>query len=366
MQSGRRMKLTWMALSLAALACACSGAESVDTAGDELSASHADQATKDLIARFWDTGSHEFHDAYPSDGKAAGYWIAAEAFDAVLDGVQRTHGAKFEKQIAAVYDAQNARGWLRDWFDDENWMALALIRAYDATKDSRYLNRAEYLFADIEQNGRTSSGIWWDRKHTQKATASNFGRAITAARLHERTGKAHYKQAAQEIYDYWYSTMVDRKNARVADHRNADGSVDWTLFTYDTGLAIGASIELFDVTKNHGYLSHAYAFGSTLIHDEVTATPYGDVLYDHACKGDCDEFKGIAYRFLAKLYTLDRSQTQYGKVLHASAQAIWNVARDPKHGTFGTYWNAAPSSSTSLGADASAVMALNLAAEFNL
>src|SRR5262249_32023375 len=147
--------------------------------------------------------------------------------------------------IDRLYNAQDKRGWSRDFFDDENWMALTLIRAYDVTHDAKYLARAESLFADIHQNGRTSTGIWWNRQHTQKATASNFGPAITAARLNERTGKAWYKQAAQEIYDCWYSTMVNHTTSQVADHRNANGNVDWTKWTYDTGLAIGASIELY-------------------------------------------------------------------------------------------------------------------------
>ena len=354
------------AFAAAVLACACSG-ESVDTAGDEISTSHADKATEQMITRFWDVGSGQFRDSFPSDGKAAGYWIAAEAFDAGLDAAQRTHGASFSKIIGAFYDAQNARGWLRDWFDDENWMALALIRAYDVTKEKRYLDRAEYLFADIEATGHTNSGIWWDRKHTEKATASNFGPAITAARLHERTGKAQYQTDAVAIYDYWYSTMVDHAAARVADHRNADGSVDWTPWSYDTGLAIGASIELYDVTKNHKYLEHAYAFGDRLVTHRTVGTKWGNVLDDGAsCHGDCAEFKGIAFRFLAKLYTLDRSHTAYGDVLHASAKAIWNGARDTKTNLFATDWAGGPTSSTTLAADASAVMALNLAAEFGL
>ena len=242
-------------------------------------------------------------------------------------------------------------------------MALALIRAYDVTHDSKYLSRAESLFADINQNGRTSSGVWWNRAHTQKATASNFGPAITAARLNERTGNASYKTAAQEIYDYWYSTMVNRSTSQVADHRNADGSVDWSKFTYDTGLAIGASVELWNITKNENYLDHANQFATFLIHDQVAASSYGNILYDAHCTGDCDAFKGIAFRFLTKLYALDKSQTQHSDVLQASVRAIWYDARNTKTNIFGTDWGGSAPSSTSLAAQASAVMALNVAAE---
>jgi predicted alpha-1,6-mannanase (GH76 family) len=346
---------------------ACSG-ESTATDADALAATtRADTATNALVTRFWDSGQSTLRGEDPSNGSLAGYWIYAQAFDAVLDAVQRGGESKFRTWMDTLYRAQDARGWQRDYFDDENWMALALIRAYDVTRDAKYLSRAESLFADIEQNGRTNSGVWWNRAHTQKATASNFGPAITAARLNERTGNASYQTAAIQIYDYWYSTMVNRTTSQVADHRNADGSVDWSKFTYDTGLAIGASIELWKITNNAGYLNHAYAFGDYLIHEQVGPSTYGNVLSDGPhCTGDCDAFKGIAFRFLMKLYGLDEKQTQYGAVLKASVRAIWYEARNDSTNVFASSWTGGAPKNTSLAADASAVMALNLAAENGL
>jgi predicted alpha-1,6-mannanase (GH76 family) len=355
--------LPLLLLPLAAALSACSGSDTASEADALASATRADHATAGLVQHFYDSGERYFHEAWPNDTKAAGYWIYAEAFDAVLDAVQRTKGVEYSKYVAALYDGQDARGWQSDFFDDESWMALALIRAYDVTHDSKYLGRAESLFSDIDQNGRTSDGVWWNRQHVEKATASNFGPALVAARLNERTGDASYKAAAQAIYDQWYSSMVNHTTSQVADHKNPDGSVDWSKYTYNTGLAIGASLELYDITHDHGYLSHAYAFGSYLIHEQVASSPYGNILHDDHCTGDCDAFKGIAFRNLAKLYVLDRTQSQYGAVLHASASAIWDAARNTQDDVFASDWAGGAPSQTSLAADASAVMALNLAAE---
>ncbi len=361
------MKLSHLLVAAVAVgAMACSG-ESVGEDEDALaSVTRADAATSALLNRFYDHGNHYFADADPSDGKLAGYWIEAQAYDAVLDAVQRTGGKELHAWVEAGYEAQDARGWSRDFFDDETWMALALVRAYDVTKNAKYLARAEDLFADIEQNGRTSTGVWWNRAHTQKATASNFGPAILAARLNERTGKASYETAAREIYDYWYSSMVNHATSQVADHRNADGSVDWTKWTYDTGLAIGASIELWKTTGNPTYLDHAHQFGSYMIHQQVGQSSYGKILDDGKCTGDCHAFKGIAFRFLMKLWTLDKSQTRYRDVLKASARAIWYEARNTKLDIFGADWAGGAPSSTTVAAQASAVIALNLAAENGL
>ena len=84
------------------------------------------------------------------DPKSAltGYWIFAQALDAVLDGVTRT-GGRYGGLVETFYLAQDAVGWTRDFYDDESWMALALIRAFDVTGKQAYLTRAESLFTDI-------------------------------------------------------------------------------------------------------------------------------------------------------------------------------------------------------------------------
>ena len=131
-------------------------------------------------------------------------------------------------------------------------MALALLRAHALTHDARYLSRAEALFADILGSGASQSGIWWDRAHTQKATASNFGPVITAVRFGQ--GKV-----ARAIYDPWYETMVQHVTHQVADHVTPDGRVDWSKYTYNTGAWAGSGrpSRCGRRTSERAYLAHA-------------------------------------------------------------------------------------------------------------
>lgn len=361
-----------IALLLSLVTPACGGApdgtDDVGESDDALSPSEAqgraDLATTRLIQRFW---SHDYlEEGFPNDGKNAGYWIYAQAFDAVLDGVERTHGAKFKGDVARFFDAQARRGFRRDFFDDENWMALALIRAHDLTGERRYLDKAEELVADIMQTGwEDGKGIWWDRAHSSRATASNFGPVIAATRLFTRTHHAEYRTFAMKAYGFWYAHMVDRTTHQVADHEQRDGKVLWWKFTYNEGLAIGASTALYGITQDSRYLDHAEGFAAFMISHEVTVTRFGDVLFDGAgCSGDCDAFKGIGYRYLLGLYEIDRTHTEYAKVLQASADAVWGIARSPKSTTFSSDWAGPSARKTSLAADASAVMALNLGVTF--
>jgi predicted alpha-1,6-mannanase (GH76 family) len=125
-------------------------------------------------------------DAYPDNGRLTSCWTYANGWQAVIDNAERTHEQNCSAWIEKFYDGQNARGWSAGFYDDENWMVLALLHAYSVTRDSKYLQRAEALYSDIENGWDTSccgsspGGICWDKAHTQKATASNAGPVISA------------------------------------------------------------------------------------------------------------------------------------------------------------------------------------------
>ena len=65
----------------------------------------------------------------------------------------------------------------------EGPMISALVHAYDLTTNAVYLNQAQALFADVQGGwdttccGAIRGGMWWDKAHTQKATAANAGAA---------------------------------------------------------------------------------------------------------------------------------------------------------------------------------------------
>lgn len=331
----------------------------------------ADAALGALLVRYWSPSADYLEAAAPSTGAVTGYWTFAQAFDAVLDGVERTQGAHFAGWIEALYAAQNARGFTRDFYDDENWMALALIRATDLSGDSKYLNQAKTLYADIEAAWDTSccgahpGGIWWDRAHTQKATASNAGPAITGVRLAARTGDKQYLDFAKKVYAYWRGNMVDPTSFEVYDHNDPTGKITKYRFTYNEGLMIGAAVELWRATKDPAFLVDAEHIAGHMLAAETVSTSYGKVLFDGTngqCGGDCQQFKGIGYRYLKSLYDNDYSHIEYGATLRASAESIWALARAPGN-AFATDWAGPATASASIDAQSSAAMALELFAE---
>lgn len=125
----------------------------------------ADRAFEATMLAFWSGDAAYLREKPDLGSDVTGYWIFAQAFDAVLDNAART--GRYGGLIETFYLAQEARGWARDFYDDENWMALALLRAYDLTAKSKYLTRARQLLDDIVDTaqdatccGAAKGGLW--------------------------------------------------------------------------------------------------------------------------------------------------------------------------------------------------------------
>ncbi len=337
------------------------------SAGGAEARRRADAATDALVTHFWSPKSSQFV-ASPDGETAANYWVSAEALDSVLDGVERTGGQRWSDVPRAFVAMQDGLGWMRTWFDDENWMALALIHAFDVTGDRGMLSRADALLDDIQANatdgsccGTQPGGLWWDRNHTQKATAANAGAVITAARLYEREHDPARLAFAKTVFAYWAAQMVDPVTGQVADHIDAAGNKVWWKFTYNEGTMIGAALALQHATGDSSYLDVAKRIGAFVLGQETADSGSGRILSDGAsCDGDCQQFKGIAQRHLAALADADPGGP-WAPLLARDASAIWDHARNVDTTTFGTDW-AGPPTAPTVSTQSSATMALDRAA----
>src|SRR2546425_1966748 len=141
---------TWMSIGILALS-AGAGVQGATPADNTPAAYHsrADMAIQSFLLRFWNPSQNYLNATYPDNGKPAGYWAYANGWRAVIDNVQRTQSQMYSGLIETFYNGQDARGWFNDYYDDENWMALALMHAYEVTNDARYLSQAKARYADI-------------------------------------------------------------------------------------------------------------------------------------------------------------------------------------------------------------------------
>ncbi|WP_224996260.1 glycoside hydrolase family 76 protein [Cesiribacter sp. SM1] len=292
----------------------------------------ADLLLENYLTKYWD-GNYI---------RNTGEWTYIHGMDAVIDGAERTNKQKYHGLIETFYEAQDRRhGWLNDYYDDENWFVLTLIHAYDVTAEEKYLRKAEEIYKDILENawddsccGETNGGLWWNKAKTQKATAANAGAVISGLQLYKRTNREEYRAFAKKVYDFWWTNMVDKTTYQVADHINTDGTKVWWKFTYNEGLMIGASMEMYNTFDKTSYLSYARNIAEFMVNNETVETAYGPVLSDgnsNQCSGDCWQFKAPGYKYLMKLYLQDKQKNLYQRVLKGSVDALWNLARNTEN-----------------------------------
>lgn len=300
----------------------------------------ADALAATMMLRYWTQLRDATNDSY---------WTYANDWDVILDAVDRHGAARYLGAARMFYDVQDARGWSRDFYDDENWMALALIRAYDVFKDPAYLNRAVSLYLDIESAwdetccGAQKGGIWWRKQHDAKVTAINGGAIITGVRLYEHTQDASYLAFAKKVFAYWSTTMVDPASGHVYDNISSAGQINTTWsFTYNEGVMIGAGVALARATGDASYLAFAHKVAGYMLSHESAQGTAGTFLSDGKCGkpggDDGEQFKGIAARYLALLYEADRSHTEYRDFLVRSSDALWASARDAQSGLVSCDW----------------------------
>jgi hypothetical protein len=246
-------------------------------------------------------------------------------------------------------------------------MTLALMRAFDLTGEQLYLDTAETIYENVMAGWDTTccgsylGGIWWDRKHTQKATASNATNVIAGMRLAKRTGDTKYVDFAKQVYAFWFTNMVNSQNYANYDHLTPAGLRAPGGLTYNHGVMIGAALELYTATGEAHYLAEAHGFGHYLAANSTKSSSVGPLLADGStCEGDCAAWKGIGYRYLAQLFREDTTKTEYETVLTAGATGIWTLARSADTNFFASSWAGPPPAAGGIEKQGSAAMALNL------
>ncbi len=268
----------------------------------------AEMSQKALYDEYWDDTRKYFRREYPNTLTDLGndYWWFAHAIDTLIDGYERSGNTIYlDRAKAAVSGVQKRLGktLVNDYYDDMEWMALALVRLYDHTKDETYLNLAKDLFAEIE-GGWTDvagGGISWSKKKTQfKNTPANAPAVILAVKLHERTGEKAYADMAQKIFDWLNDTLRDNLSGFVADgiNDNNDMQLSWGAFTYNNGTYIGAATEMFRMTGEPKYLEYA----EKTFQNSVSQYSGDNGVVKEEGQDDGGLFKGIMMRYVKDYY----------------------------------------------------------------
>lgn len=327
----------------------------------------ADLATDALMRHYWNPDLKMFNNQFPCDNCNGQfhYWWQAHAIDALLDAFERTGDDVYLERVGDLYAGlrwRNGGHLFNDFYDDEEWMAIALLRAYTLSGDEEYLRAATMLWHDIKGgwNDFYGGGIAWRKSQRDyKNTPANAPAAILAARLYQVTKDEVFLDWAKRIFAWLKENLIHPQTGIVWDgiNRTGDGQIDksW-LFTYNQGTVVGAAIELWRATQDETYLHDA----TRTAHTSVQAMTAINGVFPDEGQGDGGLFKGIFVRYLVEFVKETGDQVVRDVILR-QAESLWPGQTD--QGIFGPRWTGTRHAGTiDLSTELSAVMLFNLTA----
>ena len=222
------------------------------------------------------------------------------------------------------------------YYDDNVWLGLELVRAYELTGHPVALERATEVLNfmlsgwDTDPAHYAMGGIAWieNENNGNRNTVSTAPAIELALRLSTLTGDADrqavYWSWATRLYG-WMNENLQADNGMYWDHVRADGIIDTTLHSYNQGAMIGANVWLYRVSGEQQYLDRAIELA------DVSSAWFRD--------GGRDDqpiaFNALFFRRLLDLNDLHPTQAWVDLVLD-EAELLWTYARDSDSGLMTT------------------------------
>jgi uncharacterized protein YyaL (SSP411 family) len=225
--------------------------------------------------------SLQFAENLPAAGKtkstafnwSVGVWLsalvsAAQADATLIPFVQKyaiaTRAYWNPLPPVAGYDVLPGPKDVDRYYDDNEWMVMALADLARLTKDESIWQDAEraMTYALSGLDSKLGGGIYWresDRIAT-KNTCSNAPAVAALISLYRHDHRPERLKQAAEIYDWTYSKLRDPADDLMWDAIRADGSVEKTKWSYNTALMIRSAAELHELTNRPIYQTQLRRF----------------------------------------------------------------------------------------------------------
>ena len=155
-------------------------------------------------------------------------------------------------------------------YDDNIWIAINYIQAYQNTGNKTYLSQAEHIMNYLWEEAwfEPLGGFFWDYRKQARHSCSNNPAIKPYVDLYKLTGKKQYLDRAKQVFEFSYNALKDKKlniyedlvGARQENGKWVEGSSAGTgFYSYNTGAMISGASALYSVTKDKKYLDEALA-----------------------------------------------------------------------------------------------------------
>lgn len=254
--------------------------------------------------------------------KIADLWGEAYMITGVEDAYDRAPTPANKQLISDLLNTfitVYSTDWSGDgWNDDVAWSCLAMIRGYQITGNTTFLNAATSNWNMVYNRGWDSAlggGIWETQDKYTKAALSNDPMVIAGCYIYQSTNDAGYLTKCQNIYAWVKNNLVGAEG-QVNEAVTSAGALQSSDNAYNDGAFINAADSLYKITRNSGYFNDA-----KLAADHIVNT--NDVLYSPGGSSYADQF----VRGLSRFARDNNLWGTYSGWLNNNAATSWNNRR---------------------------------------
>jgi uncharacterized protein YyaL (SSP411 family) len=147
------------------------------------------------------------------------------------------------------------------FFDDNQWIAIAYLDAYNRNKKPVYLQKATMIYEHMVKAGLDSvsgGGLYWKEgdKRT-KNTCSNGPGILVSLQLYKITKDQKYMDMALSLYR-WVNAHLQAPEGIYYDAIKLPSlEISKPFYTYNTGSMLQSNALLYGITKDKKYLKEA-------------------------------------------------------------------------------------------------------------
>lgn len=191
---------------------------------------------------------------YPENETLKTYYL-----DALNEGIKRykvkgsvTTPTGTHKDITYYNASVGNRGDY--YYDDNAWICLQFLRAYELLGDKIYLEKAEELlkFFGTGIDDTLGGGIYWDKSFSSKNTCSDGPVAIAYLWAHKITGNSDYLEKGKRLVS-WMNDNLRDTDGLYWDNINTDGEINKWKADYNQGTPLYALSLLYEITNEEEY-----------------------------------------------------------------------------------------------------------------
>lgn len=180
-----------------------------------------------------------------------------------MSGVARTIDQYYQDAppAPAYQDYVTAERKSSRFFDDNQWIAIAYLDAYNRNKKPVYLQKAKMIYNHMVKAGLDSvsgGGLYWkEGQMDTKNTCSNGPGILVSLQLYKITHDKKYLNMALSLYK-WVNRYLQSPEGIYYDALKLPSlEISRPFYTYNTGSMLQSNVLLYEVTRDKKYLKEA-------------------------------------------------------------------------------------------------------------